>query len=874
MSQQDVTQPIVFLGCYLKRLTASLGLNTTPTSVDLEIVPGFGNIPYDVSYQATGFKIDDATPGKTARIQVGEFDFAGIIQSWFKNYSTNGLTYSVRLADPRVILEGVPVITAYGIVDNSVNYTNILNAFNYYGDLQSLGSNDNGTTWSTIKTFLEATGVNFYHKKFNFIFNSGFNEATGLTSFGIPPWYRIKSSNTSFNQLIQQVASDFNFDYYAYIDTSGFSSSTGVVNNIRFEYIDRNAATGAVDIANFITGATSSGTLISYKCGQELRTDYGQSIVSGPPETLWVGANSAGGSPSIFAYWGRSLDGSAIFDEGETWGDAANVVATGIGAIPTSTGNRRRFGAILLDHIVGTGAAGILSNSVYRVPFSKYTITKNYSENSYPPTIAVGISNAEATGYLAHEQVLRAALYNQDSWESMLYRYHPAIATGLGINSQIFRGAPEFNPLITSSGDLLRSIDLSKIALDTKGSRSAFTEALIQNVYEATRGAAEEYYGRQYVVKINGYSNDFDSPWLTNGNLFGGNNIPIIEYDVVDSAWSESSDGMPESVSNHEVLNQTFNGNFKDDSNKLKAFASYLSFNSQDNTNFPYKINTALMQEGDYLIEQGSKLCVPISVQQYDKYPTYAIVSVNQPIQGINDVSGNVDRGAFRDFLQEFGYTQDTMTRFKLLDNNNDDKRFGLAPIRPFVITSAPGNHGVHFPVQFKTRNFGSWSNNSIIPGPVNLSQDSDLAPNTFGSYNNLESAGQQTVAKLSSTAYIIDSAELVIAGLPQFNLGQNIGNNSNITSLSIQYGTEGLTTNYSIRTFALPPNRVTKTLIDKISQVYNETRKNNRTLVNLDGLNNKSNRNITNVKEIKEAVDLSKVGGDYIASVIQPRNI
>ena len=118
----------------------------------------------------------------------------------------------------------------------------------------------------------------------------------------------------------------------------------------------------------------------------------------------------------------------------------------------------------------------------------------------------------------------------------------------------------------------------------------------------------------------------------------------------------------------------------------------------------------------------------------------------------------------------------------------------------------------------------------------------------------------------------------MTLAGLPIFNLGANVGDNSNITSISFQVGQEGLVTNYSLRTFAVPPGKPSKLLTDKISEVYNETHKNKKDIVNLNKFIGKErNTTITKVSEIQKAFDTSislAESQNPLISIVEPRNV
>lgn len=819
MPQQNVTSPLLFLGCYVKRFSANLGFNTNPTTVEVELVAGSGTSSEDVANAATGFNVTAAQPGNISGLNVGSFKFVGIIQSWFENFGQQGRTYTVRMADPRVVMDNVPVIIGQGVIDpNYTSTPNLLDAFKFYGNPLSLGASYNGTIWENVRSYLASTGtyLNVYGKRFNTLFTSGFLSATGLnSSLGVPPWYKVSQNYLNYNQLLQQVASDNGMDYFIHIVPTGYTASTGTTNNIYVQTIARSSGSANTEINTFITNSINSGILISYKRGQELRTDPVSAVVSGPPRTAWVGANSAGGSPSIMPCWGRGEDGSLLFNS--SYGTDASG-----------------FGMVLLGNIQGSGLNSILASTGFRLDYTKYTINRTFTPNTYPPTMTIGSSTYTATGYTPTEAVLRASLYSQEAWESMMWKYHQTLASGIGIEEQIFRSPTEFSSLLVTNPSMIRTISLSKTSTIGRGNRDPHVANRIGAIYDATRSAAESFYGKQYVVKMDAYSSVLLSNWLTNNTFISTENYPSIEYRVASSAWSQASMGMPSGASNHELLNASHHASFKDDLNRLKPFVSYSDYDNTNNSNFPYKIDTSLINPNDMFIEQGSKLCLPMNVTQYERYPIYAIVDIPHTIQAAAG-TGYPKEQAYAEFLLNMGYTLDTINTYGLLLDTEAVKQFGLAPKRMWNITSAVGNYGVYIPIEFTNMNFGPWAQFGERAGGLNLISDNDLAPWSFGNYTDLETAGGQSAVKAVATSDIIDSAEITNAGLPDYNLGDSLGTNSNITSISLQYGQDGLTTSYSIKTFALPAQRLTKLLFDKITKVWNQTLINQREIVDAD---------------------------------------
>ncbi len=154
------------------------------------------------------------------------------------------------------------------------------------------------------------------------------------------------------------------------------------------------------------------------------------------------------------------------------------------------------------------------------------------------------------------------------------------------------------------------------------------------------------------------------------------------------------------------------------------------------------------------------------------------------------------------------------------------------------------------------------------LNGGVKIVNDSSLGPWTYGSYNNFNTAGSGLANRAISPATYIDLAELTLAGLPIYNLGDIIGQSANITGLSVQYSKDGVTTSYSLRTFAYPSYRLTKLLTDKITSAYNKINYVKRDIVDLNKQLVRQDIIVTNTKKIDNSLSDSKDYGYLIGSV------
>jgi len=802
MPQQDVTGVKVFLGAYVQRASASFGLNNTPTSLDIDLIEGHPYHPEDSSNAATGFLRTLSQPGNITGFKYGALEFAGIIQSWRSRNGPQGYSYNVRLVDPRVVFSNIIVgLDSEILVPSGTSLGNVFNLLDFYDNPTDAHITPEGVTFKKIRDYLDNSGViNIYGKDFTLVFSSGFLDQDNTTNpSGIPTWYRIAGTEMSLDSLLQRVGQDMGLDYYVYIDYDTHTNPTG---QIVIQHIDRDQSNDPDQIAVFVSGMQDSGVLINWDFGQELRSEATTVILHGAPQTYWVFPQAN----EIRSYWGRTDDGNVL-------------------SLPRDNGS----GIVLLNHITGSGSYRINSTITY----DKIEYIKTSGVTLYPPRVQRNyFPNVSVSGYYASELVMRAALYSQDSWETILYYEQPNFASGLGITDQRFLTGSQFQNLVTdllSSGLSPLGLGLSVVSNQIVN-RDGVTTALINAVYEATRETAEQYYGRSWFVTIG------NSSWAQTGEFNSTNLFPEAEFTPVDYAWSEQRSLPTGSLLNYPSLAVTHNPTFRDEVGRFRSFLGWVDYDTFTNSEFPYPIDLSLLKRDEFFIEnQGDKLVVPIKVEQFERDPDWGIVTLNVPLQAQLGPSGYNQEKQFYDFLIALGYTEANILNFGLLYNLGETHDYGLAPPRAYNVPHSNDIYGFFIAMQSTIYNFGPFVASGSENGGIKVVRDSSLGPWTYGNYENFLTAGQQLANLAVVTDILVDSAELTVAGLPDFNIGESIGTAANINGLSIQLGAEGLTTRYSIKTFALPNQRLTKLLFDKVNYMNSEINANRRDIVNLD---------------------------------------
>ena len=797
MAVQDVTGSIGFAGGLVTRLSTTLGWNGTPSTMELQLVEGQVGVTEDVVRQATGFRYSEMDPGSITGLSVGQLDFMGVVESWDESYSPNGHVFSVRLSDPRIIFPHV-VLTIDGCgPTGSQRIANVLNPFEYYGNPVAADSNERGMSFNRIRQFLESSSgiINTYGKPLKL----DFSNSLFASGNGIPDFYRVEGSTISLDQLLQRVASDFNFDFFAEIDYNSFDPDTSVVSNIKVNTVDRSRPSNSGALTLTFSILDNFGTLQSYKIGRELRSDPSHVMLFGSKKAFWQGVNSASAN-QIVNTWGRSASGTWIYN---------NNIDNGTGII-------------ILDNIIGSGSTNLNGNTV------QYTETNLVitDDSAYPPTVNKIVSTATSTGYYASEPVMRAALHSQQAWEAMLYKHNQSFAEDIGIESPVFKEQSEFLNLVSGVRYAAQLKNVGSGVID----RTDTENALINAVYEVTSQTVQDHYGKTFRVKLP------SSQWLQGGGSYDGALNPRIEYGIGEGSFANGAgDGIvyPEDLDNHEIVAGTNSAVFKDDLGRAKSFVSIYEWDTSSNT-LGSPVDLDIIPREQYIIEQGDKLAVPVIVEQDNKQADHAIISFGVDIQARRELAG--DQAEFYEFLREFGYSDNTIENYGLLQNAGENQDFGLGPKKITEINSVQQNRGINISLESKVERYGPFTITGSVPGPVSFITDESLNPWSYGNYDTFNTAGAQLASGQVGSGHIVDSADFTVAGLPDYPLGTGIaGVNGNITSVTLQMGSQGLSTNYQLRTFALPQSRVTKILNDRIIRVYNDVYETNRQIIDLD---------------------------------------
>jgi hypothetical protein len=138
----------------------------------------------------------------------------------------------------------------------------------------------------------------------------------------------------------------------------------------------------------------------------------------------------------------------------------------------------------------------------------------------------------------------------------------------------------------------------------------------------------------------------------------------------------------------------------------------------------------------------------------------------------------------------------------------NDVMRPAYQPIAAYV------------PTRSKFIRYGPVFASNLNPdavGQLVIDQDDGFSPWEYGSSTLMIDAMQFKVNNQSSDVKDVESANITIENFPEFSLGESLGMNSNISSISISLGGQ-VTTTYQMRSFLRKFGELTKTELAQLS--------------------------------------------------------
>lgn len=751
-----------FLGLKVIDFSSSVGWNDAGSTLTVKMAPEDGQT------------IESYTIGKAMDFSFkGKFTFVGFLDRVVERHSSSGITYEATLSEGKEILRNVQCVVGnfYGNKDDGdCLVDNYFNVFRYY-EKNGYGLANSNASGMSVNTFVAGVaalssicGVRSGNERY------GVDISAILT--GLPDYYRIPGPKVGLLDVVSQICDATGHMWRLVLEGKTF--------RIKLQSLAQDAANQKV--VDSIKTMAKNKKCISWDAGNE----------------------AANGVTCNFVVWGGAKEQTILFDRGfDTYTDPNSVIKYYWGVDINGTPQTK------VNYEVKT---------YYNLLGQAYTL--EVMENINIP--AIGIEDIEGGNYyLTNSLELQCVMGSQEAWEFYLELYEP------GRYENIFlRGARDWDAdrlywsNFGGAGATTLRRDFSEKENDIGVRRAA-------RLYSYLKSYCETYWGKQFLVQVNGGSSSNlkgrannigpDGETSKTGGLTVRNKLEKKSpqdsltdeqngtYNILpsQSGWMDPTQVISSPFAS--IPTPIFDGQFKDPKGKLQ--------------------NWAVIQAtpGTYQIDDTSADCYVLGNYIYlkltvsDKYimvdgKEHIHVSLPQSVLLLGPESSRSELG--HDGLARFlfgifyGVTQ---------VGSSDLFKVGFIPITPRLMAIGL--------VATTNDAYGPWYMNSGKGGLTKVENDSSLTPWEFGSGANL---GEVFSKKIKDIQPIdkFETGSLTMVSAPEHSLGDElVKNGAIVTSVGVNYGPNGVTTQYSFRTFT-PRFGVTSEIV--INRMRQQTAKQN----------------------------------------------
>lgn len=810
-----------FLGASVVSFNASLGWGNSQSTINVTLVEDVKN----------GDVFSAPALGTPVLFEVGDWFFYGILQSWRSDSSQSGKPlYSVVIVDPREVLSGVQIIL--GRYTGSIN--SIPNIINVYGYLESIefgnaGVNSGGILLSKVRTGLNAiTALNGLSTYGGPIQLQGFSYSLDLSLLPtLPDFYRINAADLSLMELIQKVCDDANHDFFFTLDNNSVIKLWTVNRNIPpvFGAITRfiESQTGAVvknagfEFANNVTSKFVTGGPVSEIYIQDVELDSQGGI-----------AADDGWDNVVWQYWGLDQNRNAILGEGIGDQHTFEVDARALGVPALGSRYKMDVGEIraALDSQESWESYLIFNNNnKYRIdPDGDRVDTFKETTPPFRP-LTVGRLNQDLN---IVEQV--ESLYKH----SRVDNPHFAKADKLRLNAtSVSRLLAAF--LYAQDLDQLERLDLQRMLQLNSGDISGSNlgdplnfnqrKIIISRVYNFVRSYGERYYGRQFMMSVPFISSSQDSETAIisisrqpeNTGFIDEENFPVLAKNNL----------MPIDIktnSRGKVVGYTFDPRTVDTDGRFFAYVRFDNINRLDFSLIP---DTHIIKN-----EAFDSVFIRCTVEDFLVYRNHntlfsprAIIKLPARVQFDYETDTDLDYHILGNFLygahKTKGDNQPGLNAYNKIDKNPLADNFNLykKPVARYPSV-------VFMPLRSNIKTYGPWYG-SAGNGRTVYEQDESLVPWNFTSWESLNSTANARITDAITNQQISEGGRIEFPGLPSVNLGGIlIDGGPYVTNISVDIGSNGITTSYEMSTWTPKPYKLNKQKEELFSRITEKQRK------------------------------------------------
>ena len=802
--EKNPDPPLTVFGCYVENFSSSASFGAQGGSLQMTLVED----------EETGRVFTPPPVGTACYFQYGEFYFGGVFQRYTYNEAISGRKYDIILESPGgKILNGVNVILAdfdggtwahdgslinfgfgdttaldnqYGEnFDNSEGLRNILNPLAYWenytegGDHNpSYGDAETNSAGFPVRKLLDTVelltrGESVFGDKI--FFGESEYEIDFTEIKVVPQHFRISNQVTTITNIIEECCEILQFSYVLDVlgegelstDVEGEAMYTIANPTIKVKVIDRSAQPELGRVQELID-EEKGNELVSHSVGQELSDEAVQQMIVGGPASRYVLGDVVGMVP----VWGKTVDGK--------W-----LLQTDLDGCPAAM----------------PGAYGVLQP----VPIQ---VTQDASAFYYTATIdelrMATAGRATWTAFKVFESVKRGT-YDIDPW-----------VADLEVTEEIINlmAQGSVGTLALSS----TSLKLAKLAYNLE--EQQFRDRRVDAIFEAVSKCANNFYGRVFLAQVPEEPGGFDN------NIKFKNERPQDQYTSISdqvSSWAPTSSAWVEERPINDL-------NFYDETGKLKSAAIW-------SANALYDYNQLGTNYGFY--NDGINVGVAGSNAGYINGDEFVYWTDFRNVGGGNcafDPENNglpcvvVDAGAQVKSVDQWTgkrmgliYFAYKFFNIELSEENLLGFSTQLANIEIPPRIEEPLAFGM--PQISNRYSWGPWYSFNVNNGRSEMSFDTNLAPENFGSISKMDEMGAAYVESTLAEVTQHETGTIRLARKPEFNITDRLaGSGPYITDINCNVDPNGIYTDYSFNTWTPKFGKLAKYNADRLSRIYKDT--------------------------------------------------
>lgn len=789
-----------FFGSSIRGFDANLGWNDSVSQLTVRLVddPDNGDL-----FQQPGM-------GISAGFSYNGWEFKGIVQNWRQTGGSDGSPlYEISITDPRELLDGVELI-----LDGYNGTTGgVPNLINVYGYLESVafggsGRNDSGIPWINVRSVAQTltAASTPYGGPIQFRGENYLVDLTGLPL--VPATYRVGGTSISLLSFIQEMCGAASADFFVTLE---------VVNGnkvITVHSISRRIQPTFGKINQFVSSVTGA---VSKDVGFELRNEITSKFVSGGPkkeiffQTSDIGNPNRGDDDTIAPYWGVDLDGNLAigydFNDSHTVKlDARAVDVTGIGDKYTTD--------------VGELRAAIESQSAW-----------------------------ESFLWYNHDNEKRL---DDEGEETDEFNVHVGKASKIGIISNTIQNIAG----IINGKDTVDKLDAlaPQDLLNLDGQYADKSEANIHKLYQFVSDYANEFYGRQFMVRVPFVSTkiDEDDQLVTSREPTDGGFIAEASF--------------PNAISS-KLMPELYDALTLSDG-RLPAYAR---FNNAQNYDFSQISPSDIIvnQDGRTVFVKGSLSEKMEFLNNRTKFSPRVVFQMSGPV--------------YRKAIDFNGVVGDMLLRQykKLGDSDAPSKviafftKYGADALKGAKSGEAIQPDLIACPLKSNVDSYGPWLAIGA-QGKVDFENDESLVPWNYGGFAAMNAVGNAKVSEALSNQQVAENGSVEFPGAPGVSLGAAlIQGGPYVTDINVSVSEGGVTTSYRMNTWTPEFGQFSKQRQSQIQSMAQKSqndrrnfRNNRQTAKNLNSLSGQKRQFFNIVNRQKPNSSHQIIGGQNFITV------